>query len=87
MAHLGLVLPSTAAFGQGTASIVGTVTDPTGAAVPNAKITITDMDTGFIRTTTTNTQATTAPANFPSDTTNFGGGRRASKHTSKTTSL
>ena len=45
---------STAAFGQGTASIVGTVTDPSGAVVPNAKITITDEANGFVRTTTSN---------------------------------
>jgi hypothetical protein len=40
-----------AAYGQGTASIVGTVTDPSGAVVPNAKITITNLDNGFVRTT------------------------------------
>ena len=49
-----VVLLGTAAYGQETASIVGTVTDPTGAAVPNAKITITNTDTGIVRTTTTN---------------------------------
>jgi hypothetical protein len=32
------------------ATIVGTVTDPSGAAVPNASITITDIDTGVTRT-------------------------------------
>ena len=52
---LGLVLLSTVAYGQGTASIVGTVTDPSGAAVPNAKITITNTETGLVRSTTTNT--------------------------------
>ena len=49
-----VVLLSTAAYGQGTASIVGTVTDPSGAAVPSAKITITNTETGIIRSTTTN---------------------------------
>ena len=51
---LSLVLLSTAAYGQETASIVGTVTDPSGAAVPSAKVTITNTDTGLVRPTTTN---------------------------------
>jgi len=37
-----------AAFAQ-EATIVGTVTDPTGAAVPNAAVTITRADTGQVR--------------------------------------
>jgi 3D (Asp-Asp-Asp) domain-containing protein len=48
-----LVLVGTAAYGQ-TTSIVGTVSDPTGAVVPSAKITITNMDNGFVRSTTSN---------------------------------
>jgi hypothetical protein len=52
---LWFVVLGTAAYGQGTASIVGTVTDATGAVVPNAKITITNLDQGFVRTTDTNT--------------------------------
>ncbi len=36
------------------ATIVGTVTDPTGAAVPNAAITITNTDTGVTRNLPTN---------------------------------
>jgi hypothetical protein len=51
----GVALLSTIAYGQETASIVGTVTDPTGASVPNAKVTITNTDTGVARSTTTNT--------------------------------
>jgi hypothetical protein len=51
---LGLVLLSTVAYSQETASIVGTVTDQTGAAVPGAKITITNMDTGIVRSSTSN---------------------------------
>src|SRR5258708_32603709 len=39
------VLFAASAFAQ-EATIVGTVTDPTGAAVPNAAITITNTDTG-----------------------------------------
>jgi hypothetical protein len=49
-----VVLLGPVAYGQGTASIVGTVTDQSGAAVPNAKILITNMDTGIIHSTTTN---------------------------------
>ncbi len=41
------------AFAQ-EATIVGTVTDPTGATVPNASITITNNDTGVQRTLPTN---------------------------------
>ena len=37
------------------ATIVGSVTDPTGAAVPNASITITNTETGIDRTVTTGT--------------------------------
>jgi hypothetical protein len=51
---LGLVLLGTAAYGQETGSIVGTVTDPAGAAVPNAQVKITNTGTGLIRSTTTN---------------------------------
>jgi hypothetical protein len=51
---LSLVLLSTIAYSQETASIVGTVTDPSGAAVPDANITITNVETGFVRATTTN---------------------------------
>ncbi len=41
------------AFAQ-EATIVGTVTDPTGAAVPNAAITITNVETGIASNFTTN---------------------------------
>jgi Carboxypeptidase regulatory-like domain len=41
------------AFGQ-DATIVGTVTDPSGSVVANAKITITNIETGLVRTITTN---------------------------------
>ena len=45
---------STAAQGVGTsADLTGTVTDPTGAGVPNAKITVTDPEKGVERTAMT----------------------------------
>src|ERR1039457_2468202 len=62
---LGLVLLSTAARGQGTANIVGTVTDPTGAVVPDAKITITDVDNGFARSATSNSTGSYAARELP----------------------
>jgi len=51
---LSLFLLSTVAYGQETASIVGTVIDPTGATVPNAKVTITNVETAIARTIMTN---------------------------------
>jgi hypothetical protein len=44
------------AFGQGSGSIVGTVTDPSGAVVPGATVTATDVGTGVSRAATTNQQ-------------------------------
>src|SRR5580704_1732628 len=42
------------AFAQSTGSIRGTVTDPSGAAIPNAAATVTDSGTGIGRDTVTN---------------------------------
>jgi hypothetical protein len=52
---LWLLLTPFAAFGQAVyGNIVGTVSDPQGAAVPNAKVTITDLGRGVVVTATTN---------------------------------
>src|SRR4051812_32369366 len=52
---LALVLPGRFSFGQAmNATLLGTVTDATNAVVVNAKITVTEMQTGITRSTTTN---------------------------------
>jgi hypothetical protein len=38
---------------QATANVNGVVKDPTGAAIPNARVGLTNVDTGVVRTTTT----------------------------------
>src|SRR2546422_1185255 len=67
---LSLLLPS--AFAQtpvGTGSIVGTVTDPSGAVVSGAKVTITNSGTGQVMNLTTNSSGAyasgaLAPGNY-----------------------
>src|SRR5437016_4105167 len=46
----------TAVYGQGFGTIVGTVTDPSGAIIPGAKLTVTDEATAASRDTKTNDQ-------------------------------
>jgi hypothetical protein len=41
------------AYAQGFGSIAGNVTDPTGAVIANARVTVTERGTGFARTTVT----------------------------------
>src|SRR3954468_9343305 len=53
---LALVTLSSALFGQGFGTIVGTVTDQSGAVVAGAKVSITDPSTGQSRDETTNDQ-------------------------------
>src|SRR3984885_2933191 len=45
--------PSLMAQSAGTSALAGTVTDPSGAAIPNATVTIISNDTGLTRTTAT----------------------------------
>src|SRR4051795_1666752 len=51
-----LISLSSALFGQGFGTIVGTVTDQSGAVVAGAKVTIADPATGQSRDETTNAQ-------------------------------
>ena len=53
IAFVGALLLCAPAFGQSTATIKGTVTDPQGAVVPNAKVTITDANKGVQHVTHT----------------------------------
>jgi hypothetical protein len=48
---------------QGTAAINGVVRDPTGAAIPNVRVELTNVNTGVVRTTSTNSDGAYA---FPS---------------------
>ncbi len=60
----GLGLPTWAQTTRGT--ITGTVTDASGAVVPGAKITVTQIDTGYTYTTTTSNEANyVVPNLFP----------------------
>ena len=57
---------SLAALGQDSASITGTVTDQSGAAVPNAQVTVSSPDRGINRPTTTNSSGDYLVAGLPS---------------------
>jgi hypothetical protein len=68
-ALLGLVLSPLAAFGQGLGSIVGTVTDPSGAAIASATVTATQVGTNFSRVAVSNPDgsfvlSSLSPANY-----------------------
>lgn len=62
---LGLAIFSTSGYSQATASIVGTVTDPSGAAVPNAQVAIVSVETGLVRSTVTNTSGSYSAQQLP----------------------
>ena len=55
VALCGLLLGGQALWGQGTADIVGTVTDNSGAVVANAKVTTKNLGTNLTRTLQTDT--------------------------------
>lgn len=48
-----IVLSASAAWGQATTSLRGTVTDPSGLSIREARVVIANPETGFSRTTTT----------------------------------
>ncbi len=61
---LGMLTFAVGAFGQGgNVAISGTVTDPSGAVVAGAKVTVTQKNTAAVRTDTTNSSG---QFNFPS---------------------
>lgn len=53
---LGLTIFNAPIYGQGLGSVVGTVTDPSGAIIVGAKVTATEVGTGFARAATTDAQ-------------------------------
>jgi len=59
-----LVLPL-AALAQDTATIIGTVTDSTGAVVPGAKVTVSNPNRGFVRDVASNTSGEYSAARIP----------------------
>jgi len=63
-----LFLPAmmtTRALAQSTGSITGTVSDPTGAAIPDATVSVKNPDTGLTRTTQTNAAGSFVFADLP----------------------
>jgi hypothetical protein len=64
-AALLLVLPLTTAAQTFRGTILGSVTDQTGAVVAGAKVTVRNVDTGLVRTTTTATDGTYAAPELP----------------------
>src|SRR5215472_2539368 len=56
---------SVGAWGQYNASLQGTVTDPSGAGVPNAKVTVTNQATGVTTQTTTSSTGSYTVGQLP----------------------
>ncbi|HMK21360.1 MAG TPA: carboxypeptidase regulatory-like domain-containing protein, partial [Terriglobales bacterium] len=60
-----LVLLASAAMAQESATLTGTVTDPTGAAVPGAQITVSNAERGIQRSTVSNSEGEWAVPALP----------------------
>jgi hypothetical protein len=60
-----MLMAGTSAWAQDTASITGTITDPTGAAIAGAEVTITNQQRGFTRTAATNSSGDYLFAGLP----------------------
>lgn len=60
-----LICFSTMSWAQDTANIVGTVTDTTGAVMPNVKVMVTNPDRGFARESASNTAGEYAQTSIP----------------------
>ncbi len=58
-------LATNAAAQYGTANIVGTVTDSSGAVIPNARVTVTEPSKGFVRNLVTDASGSFAVSNIP----------------------
>lgn len=56
---------SAAAWAQDTATIVGTVTDPTGAVIPEVRVTVSNPDKGYSRELLTDTAGAYVAAKVP----------------------
>jgi hypothetical protein len=60
-----MICLSMTGWGQDTATIVGTVTDASGAVVPNALVSVANPDKGLVRDLTTNTSGEYTAAKIP----------------------
>jgi hypothetical protein len=63
---VGVFFASVGLHAQDTATLVGSVKDPTGAAIPNAQVAVVNADRGINRTTNTNSEGEWAVGALPS---------------------
>ena len=79
IAGLMALTPSLLAQSAGTGALTGTVSDPTGAVVPGATVTLTSTDTNQTRTATTGAEGSYRFALLPPGTYGFDSARRDSR--------